>query len=408
MLFLKLGSWLYLIAVHLAAPFYPKAKDAVQGRKGWKQRLENFVSKHQNQPIAWFHCASVGEFEQGRPVMEALKTKYPNYLIVLTYFSPSGYQARPKDGLADYIDYMPFDHSKNASQFLDILQPAKIFFIKYEFWPFYLDQIQERTIAFYLISGIFRPDQFLFKYKSALRLLKAFDHFFLQDEDSAHLLATHGFDNYTVTGDCRVDRVLNNKTSPFEDKAIATFCSTHPVIVAGSTWPKDQAQLIQLIKKHPTWRLLLVPHELSAMQLKHLKEQLAGTSFGFYTDPNVNWAERSIMVLDTMGMLSKVYRYATVTYVGGGFGKGIHNTLEAAVYGKPIIFGPKYHKFKEARDLIQLEAAFSYEKEIQLDEIFGQLMDEKKQMHIQKSLFKYFESNQGAAKKILDILNISL
>ncbi len=407
MLFLKLGSWLYLIAVHLAAPFYPKAKYSVQGRKGWKNRLEKFASKHQNQPIAWFHCASVGEFEQGRPVMEAFKAKYPNYLIVLTYFSPSGYQARPKDRLADYIDYMPFDHSKNANQFLDILQPAKIFFVKYEFWPFYLDQIQERTIAFYLISGIFRSDQFLFKYKSALRLLKSFDHFFLQDLDSARLLSAHGFDNYTVTGDCRVDRVLNNKTSPFEDKAIATFCSTHPVIVAGSTWPKDQNQLIQLIKQQSTWRLLLVPHELSSMQLNHLKEQLAGTSFGCYTDPNMNWADISIMVLDTMGMLSKVYRYATITYVGGGFGKGIHNILEAAVYGKPIIFGPKYHKFKEARDLIQLEAAFSFENETQLASIFEQLMAKKEQMRIQNSLFKYFESNQGAAKKILDILNIS-
>ncbi len=408
MLFLKLGSWLYLIAVHLAAPFYPKAKASVQGRKGWKHRLENFVSKHQNQPIAWFHCASVGEFEQGRPVMEAFKSKYPQYLIVLTYFSPSGYQARPKDELADYIDYMPFDSSKNATQFLDILQPVKIFFVKYEFWPFFLDQIQQRTTSFYLISGIFRPDQFLFKYKSALRLLKAFDHFFLQDEDSAHLLAAHGFDNYTVTGDCRVDRVLNNKTSPFEDKAIATFCSTHPVIVAGSTWPKDQAQLIQLIKKHSTWRLLLVPHELSSMQLNQLKEQLIGTSFGCYTDSKMNWVDTSIMVLDTMGMLSKVYRYATITYVGGGFGKGIHNILEAAVYGKPVIFGPKYHKFKEAKDLIQLKAAFSYVKETQLDEILEQLMDKKEQMRIQKALFKYFESNQGAAKKILDILYISL
>ena len=408
MLFLKLGSWLYLIAVHLAAPFYPKAKDSVQGRKGWKNRLKKFASKHQNQPRAWFHCASVGEFEQGRPVMEAFKEKYPNYLIVLTYFSPSGYQARPKDGLADYIDYMPFDHSKNANQFLDILQPAKIFFVKYEFWPFYLDQIQQRTNTFYLISGIFRPNQFLFKYKSALRLLKSFDHFFLQDLDSARLLSAHGFDNYTVTGDCRVDRVLNNKTSPFEDNAIATFCSTHPVIVAGSTWPKDQNQLIQLIKQQPTWRLLLVPHELSSMQLNHLKEQLAGTSFGCYTNPNMNWADTSIMVLDTMGMLSKVYRYASITYVGGGFRKGIHNILEASVYGKPVIFGPKYHKFKEAKDLIQLEAAFSFENETQLDSIFEQLMAKKEQMRIQNSLFQYFESNQGAAKKILDILNISL
>lgn len=408
MILFKLGSILFRIGVRAVTPFNAKAKLAVKGRKNCFKELTSFRENHTTETVVWFHCASYGEFEQGRPLMEAYKVKNPAQKIVLTFFSPSGYEANKKYKEADLIVYLPFDGKNNAKKFIEILRPSKAFFIKYEFWPFYLDQLQKHNIETYLVSGILRKNHIIFKAPFGSKLLKAFTQFFMQDEASCNQLKNAGFTNYFVSGDSRLDRVLQNAKSDFKNQTLESFCKENKVIIAGSTWEKDQELLIDFIQKNKDWKLVLVPHELAIEKLSKLRNQLSKLKYCFYSEiAEEDISVNQIIVLDTMGMLSKVYRFGTICYVGGGFGKGIHNVLEPISYIKPVIIGPNYKKFKEAIDLIEIGAVKTITNSVDLNKSIENFRDNELIISVENSINTYIKNNKGSVKKILDFLNIN-
>jgi len=408
MILFKLGSILFRIGVRAVTPFNAKAKLAVKGRKNCFKELTSFRENHTTETVVWFHCASYGEFEQGRPLMEAYKIKNPAQKIVLTFFSPSGYEANKKYKEADLIVYLPFDGKNNAKKFIEILRPSKAFFIKYEFWPFYLDQLQKHNIETYLVSGILRKNHIIFKAPFGSKLLKAFTQFFMQDEASCNHLKNAGFTNYFVSGDSRLDRVLQNAKSDFKNQTLESFCKENKVIIAGSTWEKDQELLIDFIQKNKDWKLVLVPHELAIEKLSKLRNQLSKLKYCFYSEiAEEDISVNQIIVLDTMGMLSKVYRFGTICYVGGGFGKGIHNVLEPISYIKPVIIGPNYKKFKEAIDLIEIGAVKTITNSVDLNKSIENFRDNELIISVENSISAYIKNNKGSVKKILDFLNIN-
>ena len=408
MILFKLGSILFRSGVKAVTPFNAKAKLAIKGRKNCFQKLTSFREHHPTEKVVWFHCASYGEFEQGRPLIEAYKVKNPAQKIVLTFFSPSGYEANKNYKEADLILYLPFDGKRNAKKFIEILRPSRAFFIKYEFWPFYLDQLQKHNIETYLVSGILRKNHIIFKAPFGTKLLKAFTQFFMQDEASCNHLKNAGFTNYIVSGDSRLDRVLQNAKSDFKNQTLKSFCKENKVIIAGSTWEKDQELLIDFIQKNKDWKLVLVPHELAVEKLSKLRNQLSRVKYCFYSEiQEEDISINQIIVLNTMGMLSKVYRFGSICYVGGGFGKGIHNVLEPISYIKPVIIGPNYKKFKEALDLIQIGAVKSIINSFELDKSIENFRDKEVLISVENSINTYIENNKGSVKKILDFININ-
>ena len=403
----KAGSLIYRLLIRLLAPFHFKAKASFNGRKGWEERLKSFKAAHTDKKIIWMHCASTGEFEQGRSLIEELKEKNPSSRILLTFFSPSGYEAKKNYPLADHIDYLPFDSKNNARTFLDILNPDLAFFVKYEFWPYYLEEIGKREIKLFLVSGIFRENQLFFKYPKTSKILSAFRHFYLQDHFSAQLLEKIGYKNSSVTGDSRLDRVITVRDTAFTDRIIGDF-TNKKTIVAGSTWSADQHLLIEYIRREADWKLMLIPHELDNKKLQEIRTQLKDIAFAFYSeDPNQEALNKAqVLVVDTMGMLSKLYRFGCICYIGGGFGKGIHNILEAAVYLKPVFFGPNHKKFKEAKDLIDLEVAYSISNYNELENIIKTVTKAAESKKTEKNALHYINTNAGAAKKIIQSLEI--
>ena len=315
-----------------------------------------------NKRVIWFHAASVGEFEQARPIIERLREEKARVYIVLTFFSPSGYEMRKNYDKADKVAYLPLPTRKNARAFLDAVQPSMAIFVKYEFWPAFLKELAARQIPTYSIAAIFRKNQLFFKPwgKWYLNLLKCFTRIYVQDEMSKQLLETHGINNIKIAGDTRFDRVsaiaAQAKKIP-EVEAFVKGCSQ--VLVAGSTWPQDEALLAQYVEEHPEMKLVLVPHEIDETHLHTIFQQFEGRLVRFTQANRQNIDLTRVLVVDTMGLLSSIYRYATVSYIGGGFGVGIHNTIEAAVYGLPVLFGPNYSKFREAKGLIAAGAAKS-------------------------------------------------
>lgn len=315
----------------------------------------------------WFHAASVGEFEQARTIIERLKAGNEKRKIVVTFFSPSGYEARKNYNLADAILYLPLPTRLHARRFLDALQPSMAIFVKYEFWPAYLKELKKRGIPTYSISAIFRPTQRFFHWygKPSLKLLHCFTHLYVQDEASRQLLAEHGVERCSVAGDTRFDRVgeimaKGLKTDDPRLKPILNFIEgCNRVIIAGSTWPKDEKLLVQYMEDNEQTKLILVPHEIEWKRLHYIFNLFQGRFVRYSSATKESMIHANVMVMDTMGLLSTLYRYANVAYIGGGFGVGIHNTIEAAVYGVPVIFGPNYHHFREAQGLIDAGAARS-------------------------------------------------
>ena len=340
-----------------------KAGKWVVGRQDWSSLLKNNIDS--DSKWVWFHCASLGEFEQGRPLIEAYREKYPTKKILLTFFSPSGYEIRKNYSQADYVCYLPLDTRFNAELFLDIVKPEKIFFIKYEFWFNFLNAAIQRNIPVFLIAAIFRPNHWFFKSyaTSFLNTLKKVNHFFVQDESSKMILNNKGIHNVTLTGDTRFDRVLAVATQALPIEGIEEFVSKQPLLVAGSTWPEDEEIILDAFSHCSNeMRLIVVPHETDKAHIDQLKMKLKKKGFSeqvlFYSEISSGFsAEKSILVIDTIGLLSRLYRYADLAYIGGGFGAGIHNSLEAAVYGVPLVWGPNYSKFLEAKSLIALKAA---------------------------------------------------
>jgi 3-deoxy-D-manno-octulosonic-acid transferase len=401
--FYYLGIQAYGLVIAIAAFFHPKAKLWLKGRKGWQADLKAKLTEKKGDWI-WLHAASLGEFEQGRPLIELIRKNYPEKRILLSFFSPSGYEVRKNYKEVDYVCYLPMDSPKNAQIWLDLLQPQMVFFIKYEFWYYYLNQLKKRGIPTYLVSGIFRPKQAFFKPWGALfrEMLTAFELFFVQNEASANLLTEIGFDNSIITGDTRVDRVLAIKNEAKNFVEIDAFVGNAPVFVVGSSWPADEARYLSFLENYlipKGWKVIIAPHEVDRPQIQQLENQLKGFKYELYTKTSNPEALRSkeMLIIDNIGMLSSLYAYARVAYVGGGFGKGIHNILEAAVYEIPVLFGPKHKKFAEAEELLNLGVAFELEQEADLYNIFEQLNFKQ----IRRQAQSYFEQHKHASLTIL-------
>jgi len=354
-----------------------------------------------NARYIWFHAASLGEFEQGRPVMEQLKKDNPETKILLTFFSPSGYEIRKNYAGADVISYLPLDTRASARRFVKLVNPSKAVFIKYEFWPNYILELKKANVPVYSISAIFRPSQVFFKgYGGWYRnLLKSFAHIFVQDKNSLKLLVDNGFMNVSVAGDTRFDRVADLAQQAKTIPLIEAFVKdAGKVIVAGSTWPKDEELLVRYMKLHPDVKMILVPHEIHQAHIMGISKLLDG-KFVRYTELNEqNVLTTNCIVVDTIGLLSSIYRYANVAYIGGGFGVGIHNTLEAAVWNVPVVFGPNYQKFREARELITIGGAFSIAHYELMEAQFDLLLKDNKAGKIAGD---YVKNNIGATDLII-------
>ena len=353
-----IGIWFYGLGIRIASLFNEKAKQWVRGRKGIFAELEKtFDGK--TYPI-WVHCASLGEYEQAKPLIEKIKKEQPEIKILTTFFSPSGYIQAVKKPLADYNFYLPLDLPCNVRKFIDIVQPKAAIFVKYEFWFNYMRQLSQKTIPFYYISAIFRENQHFFKSSGRwfAKQLRQATHFFVQTEKSKQLLESIGIKQVTVCGDTRFDRVkaIAEKVEPFP--FMETFCQNKKIIIAGSSWGPDEHLLAQFLQHFPDYKLVVAPHEIS--RTPEVKETFAAYKTALYTSMNEEeLADTQVLIIDTIGILSRLYQYSTVSYIGGAFKTGLHNILEAAVYGKPLFFGPHYDHFNEAVNLVALKGAFS-------------------------------------------------
>ncbi|MFH0757843.1 MAG: glycosyltransferase N-terminal domain-containing protein [Bacteroidota bacterium] len=354
----NIGIRLYQLVAIIISPWNPKAKKWVKGRNGWYKKLQNAFEPGDR--VVWFHCASLGEFEQGRPVIEAMKERCPEYKILLSFFSPSGYEKRKDYEEADHVMYLPLDTARNAKRLVTSVSPEMVLFVKYEFWFHFLSRIKKEGIPVYLISGIFRPGQIFFKWYGRWyrRFLDAFTHIFVQQEASRRLLEESGFDRVSVSGDTRFDRVKQLVQSEYSNPALEAFTSEAQVLVAGSTWEPDEQILEEAYKELPSSLLwIIAPHELSNSHLEKLQKRFPESVLFTETGKKIP-PDTRVVIVNTIGHLSHLYRYGTLAYIGGGFGKGIHNILEAATYGLPVFFGPNYRKFSEAIELSERGAAF--------------------------------------------------
>lgn len=359
----NIGIRTYWLLAMLGSLWNRKARLWVQGRRHWYERMKGALER--NERVIWFHCASLGEFEQGRPVMEAIRERFPDHKILLTFFSPSGYEKRKDYQGADHVMYLPLDTRKNAKKMLGQLSFEMVFFVKYEFWYHFLSQLNAAGVPVYLVSGNFRPGQLFFKWYGSWyrRFLNLFTHLFVQTKDSEHLLAGIHCRHVSVAGDTRFDRVEKLLRTPFDHPALEEFAKDSRIVVAGSTWEKDEQLLARAFRVLPgDLRWIIAPHELSSGHIRSLQERFPGSLLFTELGKEIPPATRVILV-DTIGKLSYIYRYGTLAYIGGGFGKGIHNILEAATYGLPVMFGPQHARFAEAVELISLGGAFPVEDE---------------------------------------------
>lgn len=380
----------------------------------WKTNAILREKIDRNASYIWFHAASLGEFEQGRPLMEKIKAEHPEYKILLTFFSPSGYEVRKNYNGADVICYLPFDTPYRVRKFLNLARPSIAVFIKYEFWGNYLKELKKRGTPVYIISAIFRPDQLFFQWygKSYRKMLYAFTHLFVQDERSRKLLEDFGIGNVSVTGDTRFDRVLDIYRQAREIEIVEKFVSgakgKRPVVlVAGSSWPQDEEILIPYFHAHPEMKLIIAPHEIHREHLVSIESMLKRPSVRLSEAHEEELSTMDCLIIDSFGLLSSIYRYGQIAYIGGGFGAGIHNTLEAAVYGIPVLFGPKYHKFKEAKDLIAVGGGFSVADVTAFQTRMDRLLaDEKELETVGKAAGDFVFQHAGATEKILKKLNL--
>ena len=397
------GLRLYAGVVKLVSVKHLKAKQFTEGRRQIFARMAQQIDPKAR--IVWIHVASLGEFEQGRPIIERIRKEHPEYKILLTFFSPSGYEIRKNYPGADYIFYLPIDTPRNVKRFLEVAHPELAIFVKYEFWLNYLKELRRRKIRTYIVSAIFRRNSIFFKPYGGMwrQALETFDALFVQNEESKRLLAELGFDNVVVAGDTRFDRVAEIARNAKRIDLIERFRGEERLFVAGSSWGPDEELLIRLMNDNPRVKFLVAPHEMDEGRIARLLSEVKGGGVRFTAcDEHTDLSNKQLMVLDTMGMLSSAYSYATWSYIGGGFGVGIHNTLEAATFGLPIAFGPKYEKFKEARDLVSLGAARSIASYEELAAWLAPLRDDDALLQKVGSLSKeYTMSHQGATPLIV-------
>ncbi len=425
---------LYSIGIRVAAIANPKARKWINGRQNIFATINEQLRTLNGQPI-WMHCASLGEFEQGRPLLEEIKKNTSTgtaskVKIVLTFFSPSGYEVMKNYKGADHVFYLPMDSPQNAKQFLDTVNPSLVLWVKYEYWFYYLSEIKRRNIPAILVSGIFRQNQPFFKWYGGIwkKMLETFTHFFVQNQESESLLAKIGFaQNVSINGDTRFDRVLEIADHFTDVPHIAAFCSDSPVIVAGSTWEEDEIELLHFVNVHQQIKFIIAPHEIDKLNLKNVKDEFPNSIF--YSslvkenstvkkdDPQLSEIAQSsklkaqsqvpnVLIIDNIGMLSRLYQYATVAYVGGGFGAdGVHNVLEAAVYGKPVVFGPVYEKFDEAIGLVKAAGGISIDGPVKLETVLNNLFNnEEERKRMGEAARKFVHENAGASKKIIQFI----
>ncbi|MCK3683524.1 glycosyltransferase N-terminal domain-containing protein [Maribellus sp. YY47] len=401
----NLGIYFYALATRVAALFNPKAKLFVAGRKNWKQQLKSKVDSQAD--YLWFHCASLGEFEQGRPVIEEVKKQFPNYKIALTFFSPSGYEIRKNYDGADLIAYLPMDTKSNVRYFLDVLNPQKAFFVKYEYWYNYIHQLKQRNIPLYIVSAIFRENQSFFKNglwgKWYRKMLFRFEHIFIQNEKSAELLEKIGINNYTIAGDTRFDRVAAIAKSAKKFENVEKFKGDSPLIIAGSTWKPDEELLAPFINSSKGVKFIIAPHEVAPANINRIHQLLKKKAISFSKVQNTAIDDYEVLIIDSIGILSSLYQYGNIAYIGGGFGVGIHNILEAATFKLPIIFGPNYLKFKEAVDLVEQKGAFPIKNSDSLNTVLNLLLDNETELKKASGICeKYVEKNVGSTKLIMN------
>lgn len=404
---------LYNLFIRLTAFFLPvtklfssKMKSFVNGRKYVWDYLQKEINPKEK--YIWFHVSSLGEYEQGVPMMQEIRKIYPEHKILLSFFSPSGYEIRKNNPLADITIYLPLDTPKNAKRFVNFVQPALVFFVKYDFWPNYLNQLNAKNIPTYLVSGIFREEQLFFKKygKFYRKSLQAFDHFFVQEKHSETLLKSIGYENVSITGDTRFDRVYEITHQDISLPEIETFIEGKPCVVFGSTWVKDEELIANYINQNKQdIRYIIAPHDIKENNIARLEDSLKKKSVRYTKATTTEIKNSEVFIIDTIGMLTKIYAYADIAYVGGGFGAGIHNVLEPASYGVPIIIGPAYDKFKEAKELITQKSCIVINDQASFDQAMNQLMsNEESRQKLGQNNANYVEEQRGATEKIIQYL----
>ncbi|HEY0678671.1 MAG TPA: glycosyltransferase N-terminal domain-containing protein [Chitinophagaceae bacterium] len=439
LLLYRLFLWMYPTALRLVSPWNTKAKRWLQGRDGIMERLKAEMPVSTD-GVVWMHCASLGEFEQGRPVLESLRAIYPDIKFVISFFSPSGYDAARRYLGANYIFYLPMDSLSNARQLVDIIKPTLVLWVKYDYWYYYMNELRDRGIPLLLLSGVFRKDQSFFRWYGGIhrKMLRCVTQFFVQSELSQELLHSLKVFNVTVSGDTRFDRVIEIAETAGEVDGIQDFCNHSPVIVAGSTWEEDEEELDHFANTHTDIKFIIAPHEVNETRLSELEKMFKYTiRYSALTNPkpqtqtpvfgkpetgnrkpetetqnpkpetqNPKPETPNVLIIDNIGLLSRLYRYATIAWVGGGFGNdGVHNVLEAAVYGKPVVFGPVYDKYLEAIELVGSGGGFSVENALEAEGLFTTLLIDKEEYDIAcEASREYVYAKQGATEKIIDYI----
>lgn len=413
----------YSLGIRFVSIGNKKAKLWIKGRKNFFENLQNTYPANSQKKV-WMHAASLGEFEQGRPVLKKIIENYPEVFIVITFFSPSGYEIAKNNKEFKNIYYLPMDSHSNAKKLLSILKPDLILWVKYEYWHYYLQEIKKRNIPLLLISGVYQSNQIFFKWYGNFyrKMLTCFTCFFVQNLSSKkQLQKLITEEKIIVTGDTRCDRVINIAENFTEVDGIKNFCEDKKVIVAGSTWEDDEAEWTHFVRTHPEIKFIIAPHEIDEENLADVKKEFSNSIF--YSEwikegqpttdsrqPAIgNW-QPNCLIIDNIGMLSRLYHYATITYVGGGFGyNGLHNILEAAVYGKPVIFGPEYEKNFEAEELIDCGGAISIDNALELEKIVNNLLNNEDEITSRGvAAKKYIYNNAGASQKIIEYIQRNL
>lgn len=404
----QIGIAFYLLVIRIAANFNPKAKLWLAGRKNIFESIS--LSLGENEKRIWFHYASLGEFEQGRPVQEAIRLQYPDHKMVMTFFSPSGYEAKKIHAAADYVFYLPMDGARRSKQFIELINPTQAYFTKYEFWYFYFQYLAQKNIPLFLISGIFRKEQIFFKWYGGFfrKILKQVRFFFVQNESSKNLLNSIGIEQVLITGDTRFDRVAANAAKQHQNTIIEQFVKGKDILLGGSTWSPDE-KIIASLLNNSNFKFIIAPHEIKESRLQEIEATFNHACIRYSQANVITITAAKVLIIDNIGMLSSLYQYAGMAYIGGGFGVGIHNTLEAAAFGKPVIFGPNYSKFDEAKQLIAIGAAISIHNTESFIAAIDQLyLNETNYFAACEKSRQFIASGKGASEKIIAKINALL
>jgi 3-deoxy-D-manno-octulosonic-acid transferase len=399
--FYDLAIQLYLILVRIAAVRSTKARQWYQGQQGLLEKIS--AGLNPNHQYIWFHFASLGEFEQGRPVMEQLKKDYPDEKLFITFYSPSGYEIKKNNSLTEHTFYLPADTSRNARRLINLINPKIAVFTKYEYWYHYFKELNNRNVPLFMISANFSKSQSFFRWYGMLNreMLKFVSHFFVQNEISRVNLNELGYHNVTVAGDTRFDRVTQNAANPRKFNLVEEFCGNNLVFMGGSTWPEEEALIAGLITRYPNWKFIIAPHEIKEEKISNLEKILPAKSVRYSELKQNTGNEYPILIIDNIGMLSSLYQHADIAFIGGAFGSGLHNILEAAVFGIPVLFGPKHRRFHEAQELIDAGGGFSVADFTVLSKIMEYLLNENNRTNAGEAARQYVAENTGATPLIM-------